>query len=129
VRTIAATTHYTQQDVFGFSIGDIASLIQLTTTAYRGWKNACGEFAEITGELNSFLVVVRGVEAAARAPDSLLSRKDADCRGFKQILNDRRRVVSQHRDVVTKFRVLGWSKSRNWERLRLGTKDLSILRG
>ena len=114
---------------FGFSISDIISLVQLTTQAYRSWKNACGEYSEITGELNSLTIVLRRIQAEAELSGSLLNRKDEDHSDLVRITRNCRPVVVKLRDIVEKYEGLGKSRWRNWDRLRLGNRNLADLRG
>ncbi|KAK6389393.1 hypothetical protein LTR65_006774 [Meristemomyces frigidus] len=121
---------------FGFSPSDIISLINLTTKTYQGWHDACGEYADVTGTLNSLSVVLRRVDVyfeargkASGASDAntferlALERDDLD-----QVVGACQRAVEELRAVVRRYKSLGTSQSRNWDRIRLGNKDLSKLR-
>lgn len=114
---------------FGFSISDVICLVQLTTQAYRSWKDACGEHSEITSELNSLAILLRRVEAEAKLPGSLLNRKHGEYNNLVKITRNCGSVVVQLRDIVEKYEGLGKSRWRNWDRLRLGNKNLGELRG
>jgi hypothetical protein len=113
---------------FGFSVGDIILLAQLTGRAYTNWKNACGDYTEITGQLNSLNVILRRLDTEREAPQSLLGRDDADYDGLLQILENSKTTVTQLSNVITKFKSLGRSRKSNWDRLRLANKDLADLR-
>lgn len=110
---------------FGFSISDLITLIQLTTQTYRNWKDACGEFAEITGQLDSLAIILRRIEAETKVP---LARGTSDSVDVAQILKNLNSVVAQLKNVVKKHKSLGKSRSRNWDRLRLANNNLGDLR-
>lgn len=114
---------------FGFGVGDFLAVIKLTTQAYRSWKGACGEYSEITGELNSLSIVLSSIEAEVELNGSLLDRKYEDQRNLVTIIRNCGSVVVQLRDIVEEYEGLGESRWRNWDRLRLGNKNLGDLRG
>ena len=114
---------------FGFSISDIISLVQLTTQAHRSWKDACGEHSEIIGELDSLRIVLQRIHAETKIPGSLLNRKYEDHSNLATITTNCGSVVVQLNDIVQKYEGLGKSRWRNWDRLRLGNKNLGDLRG
>jgi hypothetical protein len=113
---------------FGFSIGDIILLIQLTRNAYNNWKNACGEYTEITGQLNSLYVILKRLDWERKAPESLLGRNDADLDGLLRVLENSKTTVTKLSNVISKFRSLGQSRKSNWDRLKLANNDLGELR-
>ena len=113
---------------FGFSIGDIVSLLQLTMRAYPGWKNACGESTEITKQLNSMNVLVKRLKDEVEALQSLLRRGGDDHAGLTLILNNSRATVMQLKNIISKYKSLAWSRKSNWDRIRFGKKDLGQLR-
>jgi hypothetical protein len=113
---------------FGFSVGDIVTLLQLTTRAYNNWKNACGEYAEITGQLNSLNVILSRLKREADAPESLLRREEGDYAELLEILQNSRTTVTKLNDVVVRFKTLGWSRKSNWDRMRLANNNLGDMR-
>lgn len=84
---------------------------------------------EITGELNSLTIVLRRIQAEAELSGSLLNRKDEDHSDLVRITRNCRPVVVKLRDIVEKYEGLGKSRWRNWDRLRLGNRNLADLRG
>ena len=112
---------------FGFSISDVTSLIQLTVRTYRGWKKACGEYSRITGELETLEVILSRVEFEVQQPTSLLIHHDRDLSKLQKIVSGCKDVVKDLEKVISKFQSLGFSRRNNWDRLRLGNKDLSGL--
>lgn len=65
---------------FGFSIGDIIKLVELTTKTYNGWKNACGTYASVTDDLAVLRTLLLRVEAEAQAPKGLFASNPDDLR-------------------------------------------------
>ena len=114
---------------FGFSPSDIVALINITSKAYSGWKKACGEYSDITGSLNGLLIVLERIECEAKKSDSVLTRTVNDRDDLKDILSSCEPTVHELHTIVTKYKSLGSSRERNWERLRFGVKNLGGLRG
>ncbi|KAI9792107.1 MAG: hypothetical protein M1816_003089 [Peltula sp. TS41687] len=113
---------------FGFSISDVLTLVQLTSRTYNGWKNACGEYTQITRELATLDMILVRVEAEAKAPTSLLTRDAEDLRHWDQLSNDCRSAVAELDKILQKYKSLGTSHRRNWDRIRMGNKNLDELR-
>ena len=113
---------------FGFSPSDVVALVNITTRAYRGWKNACGEYSEITGSLDSLLIVVGRIEDEASKPNSVLLRTQNDGYDLKDILYNSGSTVRELHTIIARFKSLGSSREKNWDRLQLGVKNLDPLR-
>ncbi|KAK5120818.1 hypothetical protein LTR85_005885 [Meristemomyces frigidus] len=119
---------------FGFSPADIISLVTLTTKTYHGWRDACGEYTDVTGTLNSLRVVLERVDTHFKkretisALDSSDKQPDHEHEDLHQILDACKGAVAEFNGVVARYSSLSSSRSRNWERIRLGNKDLSKLR-
>jgi hypothetical protein len=63
---------------FGFSVGDLIALTQLTTRTCSGWKNACGDYAGITCDLAVLQTLLARMETEAKTPNSLFARNADD---------------------------------------------------
>ena len=113
---------------FGFSPSDIVTLLKLVTKTYQGWKNACGEYADITSMLDGLCIVLGRIRDEANKPTSLLARNDADREELGDVLRGCRKTVQELNAVVVKFKSLSSSRKKNWDRLRLGVKNLNDLR-
>lgn len=113
---------------FGFSPSDIVALVNITSKAYRGWKHACGEYSEITGSLDSLLIVLGRINKEAAKPGSVLSRNRCDQNDLKDILSNSEPTVSELHAIIIRYKSLGSSREKNWDRLRLGVKNLEPLR-
>ena len=113
---------------FGFSPSDIVALIAITSKAYRGWKNACGEYSEITGSLDSLLIVLERIESEASKPGSVLLRTARDKTDLRVILYNAESNVRELYSIVIRFKSLGSSREKNWDKLRFGVKNVDPLR-
>ena len=118
---------------FGFSPSDIVTLIALTTKTYKGWRDACGDYSSITGTLNSYQVVLKRVDRHVNKPASdssasLLDGKDLLLGDLQAVLGSSKHAVSELRSVVKKFSSLGTDRKSNWDRIRMGSKNLDSLR-
>ena len=113
---------------FGFSVSDIMNLLQLTARTYQGWKRACGEYSDITHDLESLKIVLSRVHQEIKVPTSLLCHHDKDFRQLKVIVRNCRDVVSQLEDVVSEYKNIVISRRSNWDKIRFGQKNLGGLR-
>jgi hypothetical protein len=113
---------------FGFSPSDIVALVNITTKAYRGWKNACGEYSEVTGSLDSLLIVLERIENEASKPNSVLLRTANDRQNLKDILSNSEPTLRELHAIVVRYKSLGPSREKNWDKLRFGVKNLDPLR-
>jgi hypothetical protein len=112
---------------FGFSVSDIVMLAQLTARTYDGWKKACGDYASITCDLVVLQTLLQRMETEAKAPNSLFTRNADDLRGWKSLSKGCRNVVAELEDILDKYQSLGTSRRKNWDRIRLGNKNLDSL--
>jgi len=112
---------------FGFSIGDIITLTRLTTRTYNGWKNACGEYASITCDLAVLQALLMRIKTEAEAPNSLFTRNADDLRGWETLYKSCRSLVVELEEVLNKYKSLGTSRHRNWDRIRMSNRNLDSL--
>ena len=110
---------------FGFSVSDITSLIQLTADTYRGWRDACGEYATVTGELENLEIILLRVESEVKTSSSLLHKHHAQ---LQSVTTNCARVIKRLNKVLSKYKSLGTNRQKNWERIRLSNENLSDLR-
>jgi hypothetical protein len=116
---------------FSFSPSDILAVVNLASKAYNAWKSACGEYADITGLLDTLHILLGRVEREARMPGSVLVRREQDRKELRDVLANCSGTVRELSRIVERYKSLGLSKSRerNWDRLRFGIKNLEGLRG
>lgn len=112
---------------FGFSIGDIIQLIELTTDAYTGWKDACGSYAHITDDLFALRTLLTRIQTEVDAPHSLFSANKDDLQSWEPLSRSCHGVVTELAGIVSKYRSLSTNRAKNWDRIRLGNKNLDGL--
>lgn len=119
---------------FGFSVGDIVTLLHLASRTHSGWKNACGQYASFTGDLALLEAVIRRVEVEAKAPNSKFMTSPEDAEGWQAVSGKCNRVLSELQGVLDKYESVGKSRRRNWEgikrdwdRLRMGSRSFEEL--
>jgi hypothetical protein len=113
---------------FGCSLSDIVTLVQLTTGAYSNWKNACGEYNEITAVLSSLNTILKRLSTEATTPNSPLQRGSANYQDHFKLLDNSATIVTQLNDVIVRFQHLGRSRRSNWDRLRFANRNLGDMR-
>ncbi|KAK5116846.1 hypothetical protein LTR85_009106 [Meristemomyces frigidus] len=104
---------------FGFSPGDIASLIILSKKAYDGWRSAGTEYADISQTLSSFKILLKHLRHRSNDDQSNGGLRDKR-EELEDILQGCRSAVVELADVSRRYR-----KLTHFDRLRLGTKDVS----
>ena len=113
---------------FGFSIGDFMNLVQLTTRTYQGWKKACGEYTDITQELDNLNILLSRAAAEIEVPSSLLLHQDRDLDQLKALTSSCTAIVSQLESIVLSYGGLSKSRRSTWDRIRFGQQNLTGLR-
>lgn len=115
---------------FGFSPSDILALVNIARKTYRGWKSACGEYADITTSLDHLLILLERIEDEAEKPRTAIVRNKRDVEDLGDIIHACNKTVRELHAILTKFQSLGQGKSRekNWDRIRFGNKTLDSLR-
>ncbi|KAF2182262.1 hypothetical protein K469DRAFT_587173 [Zopfia rhizophila CBS 207.26] len=112
---------------FGLSISDIITLTQLTARTYNDWKKACGEYASITCDLAVLQTLLMRVEAETEAPNSLFAHNPDDLKGWRTLYKGCRSLVAELEEILNKYKSLGTSRRRNWDRIRMNHKNLDSL--
>ena len=112
---------------FGFSVSDIIALTQLTIRTYNGWKNACGKHGDITSNLAVLQTLLMRIEAEAQAPNSLIARNAEDFGGWRTLRESCHTLVVELEEVLDKYKSLGTNRRKNWDRIRLGNRNLDDL--
>ena len=113
---------------FPISVSDVYSLIQVTNRVYQGWKSACGEYTDITQQLESLRIILSQVALEVKSPTLLLLHHDQDLSQLKVVVSNCEDIVYQLEDVVRSYKGIAISRRRTWNRIRLGQENLSGLR-
>ncbi|SMQ46901.1 unnamed protein product [Zymoseptoria tritici ST99CH_3D7] len=115
---------------FGFSPSDIVTLVNLAHKTYRGWKTACGDYADITSSLDGLLVLLERIENEAEQPHTALIRSRKDRDNVRDIISACTATIQELSSIISRYRSLGLGKSRekNWEKICFGSKNLDSLK-
>lgn len=117
---------------FGFSPTDFITLISLTSRAYKGWNAACGEYGDITSTLFSFQTVLRRVHRHVEQPSTESAEPFVRPSGtlrddLGEVLRTSNQTIIELQSILQKYPSLKTDHKSNWERLRLGCRNLSGL--
>ncbi|KIX92733.1 uncharacterized protein Z520_11585 [Fonsecaea multimorphosa CBS 102226] len=113
---------------FGFSASDVIALLNLARGVYKGWKRACGDYAEITRELDAFKNIIARVEVETRAPSSLLQRDPQALKECRKLLKGCSPLLEGLRKILREYSSLGTDQKSTWERIRFQSSSLQSLR-
>ena len=104
---------------FGFSIGDLATLVALTKKTYDGWRDAPREYQDVVQTLSESNILLCHVE---RRFDTLTGTEtnDGKQKEIGDLLRGCQSIISDLRSVVKRRRKLG-----HWDRIRLGASHVN----
>lgn len=107
---------------FGFSFGDLATLVALTKKTYDGWRDAPKEYADVVQTLSESKMLLCHVErrfyALTRAEENAGKQKE-----IEDSLKGCQKTISELRLVVKRRRRMG-----HWDRIRLGSSHVNDCR-
>lgn len=102
---------------FGFSIGDLATLIALTKKTYDSWQQAPKEYADVVRTLSESKTLLCHVQNRFDALTTTGAGNDAaKQKEIEYLLRGCQSAISELRAVVKRRRKLG-----HWDRIRLGS--------
>lgn len=111
---------------FGFSVGDFLAVGKLTLQLYRSFKDAPGEFSEISRQLSSFYIIIHDLEDQAQDATSLLNRRGtARKEELLDLCNNLQATLEELQGLYSRYKQMGSSA---WLRFSLGQQDLTSLR-
>ena len=110
---------------FGVSITDIITLAQLTHGVYKRWHAACGDYAEITADLELLKTLLESVQEEAESSDSVLSRDDKHGAQWTQLSKRCTITVTEIGSVLDKYRDLTREPTivARWRRIQVATSS------
>lgn len=113
----------------GVGVGDIIKLTEYAWRLYKGYKDSSATFAQITTELQSLYVVLAETSDFLRENDEN-NQLFTSRRNRLSILHDQCDDVLKTMEALHRqYNSLGTQQQRAWDRMRLGLKDISDLRG
>ena len=109
---------------FGFGIGDILALGELSWTVYKSCKDAPESFSNIAQEVLSLHVVLKEVEENISG-HKLAPKQEA---GLRTVAEGCQKVLEDLKILVEKYESLGTQSKRTWDRMKWGLQDVADLR-
>jgi len=114
---------------FGFAIGDFVALGKLAWGLYKQCKGASAEFAEICNEVLSIHTALRELEDEAQNEDSILNRAGKGRqKELNNIVQNCTQILRQLESLVTRYRSLGTSQKKVWDRIKFGDEGIQVIR-
>jgi hypothetical protein len=106
---------------FGFSIGDLATLITLTKKTYDSWSQAPKEYADVVRTLRESTTLLCHVQTRFDALTGLGENDSTKQEEIESLLKGCQSAISELRAVVKRRRKLG-----HWDRIRLGSSGSHV---
>lgn len=114
---------------FGFATGDFVALGKLAWGLYKQCKGASAEFAEVCNEVLSIHTALRELEDETQNEDSILNRAGKGRqKELDNIVQNCTEVLRQLETLVTKYRSLGTSQRKVWDRVKFGDEGIQVIR-
>src|SRR2546430_15787532 len=92
---------------FRVSIGDIVLLIRLTAQAHSRRTSVCGQYSNITSQLESLRIVLQHVERETKNQNSIFSRQHEEFGDIVTILGNCKHTVTELESIAAKYSTLG----------------------
>ena len=109
---------------FGYGIGDVIALAQLSWSVYTSCKDAPVSFQNVSQEVLSLHTVLKEVEANLSGSDLTPQQQT----GLRTVSDGCHSVLQELKGLVTKYENLGTQRKALWVRLRWGAKDIAEIR-
>ncbi|KAI4226721.1 MAG: hypothetical protein LQ349_006833 [Xanthoria aureola] len=119
---------------FGWSVSDIASLVQLAYKTSQGARAACGQYDDLTRETSSLHVVLNRLKVEAAKPGNPINKDKAHGKELAVIADGCKDILTQLDKVLVKYNALSEqerSVRRLWKKIRFGNgvvADVAALR-
>jgi hypothetical protein len=114
---------------FGVAVGDFAALGRLSWGRYKQCKGASAEFAAVGNKVLSIHTALRELEDEAQNEDSILNRAwKGRQKELNNIVQNCTEVLQQLEALVTRYRRLGTSQKKVWDRIKIGDEGIEVIR-
>jgi chromosome segregation ATPase len=114
---------------FGFAVGDFVASGRLSWGLYKQCKGASAEFAAVCNEVLSIHTALRELEDEAQNEDSVLNRAGKGRqKELNNIVQNCTEVLQQLEALVTRYRSLGTSQRKVWDRIEFGDEGIGVIR-
>ena len=114
---------------FGLLNIDFISLLRLASKACDGCRTAPAHFGEAGKGAESIRVILSQIRSEVENPDSIIHRDQQSQLRLCQITANCEEVLSQLDTLVVKFRSLGTTRKKAWDRLRYPRKEILNIQG
>ena len=109
----------------GCSLGDIMAISELAVKVYTAYKDAPGDYSNISDEVKSLDIIINN--AAQHFKSTTLS--DSKRLKGQEVLRGCQKVLEDLNSLIVKYNSLASaSTSRVFTRIKLGTEDIATLR-
>ncbi|KAM5432310.1 hypothetical protein McanMca71_007891 [Microsporum canis] len=114
---------------FGLSAGDFIAVGKLCWTAYVACKGASSEYAEAINELSTLYLILKEIECEAQDPNSILNRHGRGQHAYLYTaVANIKPTLQELEGLATKYRALGRSDKRTWDRIKFAAEQVADLR-
>ncbi|KAM5447423.1 hypothetical protein MaudCBS49596_005934 [Microsporum audouinii] len=114
---------------FGLSAGDFIAVGKLCWTAYVACKGASSEYAEAINELSTLYLILKEIECEAQDPNSILNRHGRGQHAYLYTaVANIKPTLQELEGLATKYRALGRSDKRTWDRVKFAAEQVADLR-
>ena len=117
---------------FGVSISDAVLLTQMAWKTVQNARRACGEYDDLSQEVQSLHGVLRKLEHEIKTPESPLNHPNVSYKEeLKTTVNGCKRVLNVLDVILTKYNKLSEkerSTKKLWQRIRFGNGEVADLR-
>ena len=112
---------------FGFGVGDILAVSQLSWKIYRACKDSGDDFRSISDEVSKLYTVLKiAEEDLAKECQTDIGAQSKD--SFEGIAKGCRSVLVDLDRLLKKYESLGTQEQRTWDRMRWGQEDMAGIR-
>ena len=109
----------------GGGVGDIMAISGLAVKVYTAYKDAPGDYSNISDEVKSLDIIINNAAQHFRST----TFSDNKCREGQEVLRGCQKVLEDLDSLIVKYNDLASaSTSRVFSRIKLGTEDIATLR-
>ncbi|KAH0536791.1 hypothetical protein FGG08_006359 [Glutinoglossum americanum] len=113
---------------FGFSVNDFIMLIALAQKTYRGCRHAPVEFDEAGRAAKGLYTILESIETDIQNAQSPLRQDKRRVEEFDMITSNCKMTLLRLDAVISRYRSLGTTNKRLWDRFKLPVKDLQDIK-
>ncbi|KAL3423938.1 dnaJ heat shock family protein [Phlyctema vagabunda] len=114
---------------FGFSLGDFFAVGEFAWKVYKSCKGAGSAFTEVQNEVLGLHTALRELHDETENPDSIFNRTGAGKRNeLGTLVRNCMGVLKDLNKLLIKYKSLGTSSKRTWDRVKFGAENLQEIR-